>query len=262
MTTASTFAEQRTLSVLWKLWLSWPFAVSNFFFVFSLVQLWCQVGVLYLPPSSSPVLGVSLLLTALVRITPDAVHPPHSWSSFCPRTSHYHLHRLLHLIFFIHPQNMSNLVCFAFSLKFSTRKSLLILLLLSLFLSVTIDPPQHSHFCCFQCVSNTSFVVLLHAARAWWFCILLTFSFLCILLWHITGGRIIATSKLLVLIGASMSDYLLISFLYITIVTMLYVERIKVFWFWFWFTPQPSFHFFHAAFIPALTALPDIQCYS
>ena len=31
----------------------------------------------------------------LVHATPDVVHPPHSWSSFCPSTSHFHLHRLL-----------------------------------------------------------------------------------------------------------------------------------------------------------------------
>ena len=41
---------------------------------------------------------------------PDVVHSPHSWSSFCPHTSHFHLHRLLHLISFIRPQNGSILV--------------------------------------------------------------------------------------------------------------------------------------------------------
>ena len=50
------------------------------------------------PPPFYPVLVISLLQTSLVRVTPDVVHPPHSWSSFCLRTSHSHLHRLLHLI--------------------------------------------------------------------------------------------------------------------------------------------------------------------
>ena len=48
-----------------------PDVVGQYFtsdiFSFSLVQLGCQVGVLYHPPPSSPVLSVSLLQTALVH---------------------------------------------------------------------------------------------------------------------------------------------------------------------------------------------------
>ena len=90
---------------------------------------------MYHPPPSSPVLGISLFQIALVLIMPDVVHPPHSWSSFCLDTSHFHLHHLLHLISFIHLQNVSIPVehgCLAFNVMFSTLKSLLISSVLSL----------------------------------------------------------------------------------------------------------------------------------
>ena len=50
---------------------------------------------------------VLLLQTAFVYVLPDVVHTSYSWSSFCTRTSHFHLQRLLHLIFLIHPQHVS-----------------------------------------------------------------------------------------------------------------------------------------------------------
>ena len=33
-----------------------------------------------------------VLQTALVHVMPGVTHPPHSWSSCCPGTSHFHLH--------------------------------------------------------------------------------------------------------------------------------------------------------------------------
>ena len=86
-------------TILLHLLLSWPSRSS-------LVQLWCQVGVLYHPPPSSSVFVLSLLQTTLVHIMPDVVYPPHSWSSFCPRTSHTYLHSLFHHIFFLTTQNV------------------------------------------------------------------------------------------------------------------------------------------------------------
>ena len=65
-------------------------------------------------------------LSNTVHILPDVVHPPHSWSSFWPCTSHFHLHNLLHIIFFLHSQNVSipaQPACLAFNLMFSTPKS-------------------------------------------------------------------------------------------------------------------------------------------
>ena len=47
-------------------------------------------GVLYQPSPSSPVLGISCLQTTTVHIMPHVVHPPRSWSSFCPGISHSH----------------------------------------------------------------------------------------------------------------------------------------------------------------------------
>ena len=69
----------------------------HLFFVFSLVQLICQVGILCHIPPSSPAF-------TLILILPDVFHPPHSCSSFCPISSHFH--RLLPLIPDIHPQNV------------------------------------------------------------------------------------------------------------------------------------------------------------
>ena len=54
---------------------------SLVFFFFPLVQLRCQVGVLYHTPPYSPVLCASILQTTLVHVMTDVVHPPYSWSS-------------------------------------------------------------------------------------------------------------------------------------------------------------------------------------
>ena len=99
------------------------------FLFFSVVQLRCQVRVLYHPPPSSPVvMDISILQMVLVHIMPDVIQPSHSCSSFCRSNSHFHLHHLLHLIFFIRPQNVSipaqpSLPCFQCDI--STPKSLL-----------------------------------------------------------------------------------------------------------------------------------------
>ena len=95
-------------------------------FLFSPVQLQCQVGVLYHPSSSSsPVLDVSVRQTTLVHAMADVVHSPHSWSSFCPLTSHFHLHRLLHLISFVCRMCscQCKLACLALKVMFSFSKS-------------------------------------------------------------------------------------------------------------------------------------------
>ena len=69
----------------------------------------------------------------------NVVHPPHSWSSYCPGTSHFHLRRrLLYLIFFIHPHDMPTQArhgCLAFSMIFSTPKYLIFSSLIYLSLS-------------------------------------------------------------------------------------------------------------------------------
>ena len=54
--------------------------------------LWCLIGDLYYPSPCSHILGVSLPQTSLVHVMPDVIHPPHSSSSFCQGTSHFHLH--------------------------------------------------------------------------------------------------------------------------------------------------------------------------
>ena len=63
----------------------------------------------YHPPPSSPLFLVSLFRTTLVQlhVMLDVANPPHSWPSFCPGTSYFHLHSRLHLVSQIHPQNVS-----------------------------------------------------------------------------------------------------------------------------------------------------------
>ena len=110
--------------------------------------------VMWYPSPTSPVLGVYLLQTKLVHIVPDVFHPPHSWSYFCLSTSHFHLHRLLHLISVIPPQHVTKpsepcLPHFQFIFpprypQFSPNCVALICF------SKPLDLPQHSHFCCFQ----------------------------------------------------------------------------------------------------------------
>ena len=51
------------------------------------IPLRCQIVVMCHPPPSSPVLGVSLVQTALVHVTPDVNRPSRSRSSFLPLTS-------------------------------------------------------------------------------------------------------------------------------------------------------------------------------
>ena len=96
--------------------------------------------VLYQPSPSSPVLVVSLLQTSLVHVMSDVLHPPHSWSSFCLRTSHSHLHRLIHLIVFLPTQNVSTPAQSGLprlQVMSSSPKSLLTFRLLFLLISVT-----------------------------------------------------------------------------------------------------------------------------
>ena len=97
-------------------------------------------GCVGLPYSSIfPVMDVSLLQTSLVHSMPEAVHPCHYWSSFCPGTSYFHLHvcfTLCYCSFRSISPYQRNLACLAFNLMFSTPKYLLIPSLLSL-------PPIH-----------------------------------------------------------------------------------------------------------------------
>ena len=58
-----------------------------------------------LPPNRTCLLSCLMsYIHFILIIMPDVVHPLHSWSSFCLRTSHFP--HLLHPISFVHPQNV------------------------------------------------------------------------------------------------------------------------------------------------------------
>ena len=106
--------------------LKYTFAVMHQWAHISLISspLSSYVVVLNHPPTSS-VLSAYILQTTLVHVMLDVIHPPHSLSSFCPHTSHFHLHRLLHFISFIHLQNLSISAQSRFQCDFSAPKSLI-----------------------------------------------------------------------------------------------------------------------------------------
>ena len=140
-------------SNIWKLLVC---TVRCLVFFFSLVQLLRQVWVLYDPPPSSPVVGVSPS-SRTCSVIPDVVDPPHSWSSSCPGTSHnpssssaspYSLHPSTSFLVFLLPWYCSQSILIVCSTLFSSSIHLILGLPLALVL-LTIHPHRLLHLILF-----------------------------------------------------------------------------------------------------------------